>query len=54
MNESEIKKFSSTVNTLKAVSKHNEEILSILGFTEDDKRFYVVTEARKVESRLEL
>jgi hypothetical protein len=54
MNQDEIKKFTGTVNTLKAVSKNNEEILSILGFTEDEKRFYIVTEARKADSRLEL
>lgn len=36
MNQDEIKKFTGCVNTLKAVSKNNEEILSILGFTEDE------------------
>ena len=54
LSDEEISKFKGAVNTIKTVSKHNEEILNILGFTEDDKRFYVITEARKVDSRLEL
>ena len=54
MTPEEIKRFPGCVSTIKAVSKHNEEILNILGFTEDENRFYVVTEARKVDSRIEL
>ena len=54
MTPEEQKRFSGSVSTIKAVSRHNEEILNILGFTEDEKRFYVVTEARKVDSRIEL
>jgi hypothetical protein len=54
MTPQELKRFSGCVSTLKAVSKGNEEILNILGMTEDEKRFYVVTEARKADSRITL
>jgi len=54
LTENEKKKFLGCVNTIKTVTKHNEEVLSILGFTEDEHRYYVITEARRVESRFEL
>ena len=54
MTKEEIKRFSGCVSNLKAVSNQQAEVLNILGMTEDDKRFYVVTEARKVDSRVEL
>lgn len=42
------------MNNLKTITNHHTNVLNIYGYTEDDDRFYVVTEARKVDERCEL
>ena len=54
MTKDEIKKLPGIIKDIQTVSRKNEQILNILGYREDKDRFYILTEARKVDSRVEL
>ena len=54
MTQDEINNFEKCIQKLKTVSNDHDEILSISGATQDETRFYTITEARKVHVRIEL
>ena len=54
MDKNEIKAFGGQLENLKSNSNCNPNILNIYGYLEDEERFYIITEARKVDERVEL
>ena len=54
MTKDEIINFPLYIENMKISTQREKGILDIYGFSEDSDRYYIITEARKVEQRVEI